>query len=241
MAIREGRCANCGSIIKVDDRSSEAVCMFCWAHTPAQEALAIARNPGDYQFPNEAQPEPDEESRKRAFVGSASAGRKSPEATKVSKAQPRKQKPGKLSPAEKGASMKKEIIEPRLEVKVKRALFAGVAALIVLVLVIALPLALTRDRHRQELASKIGAVYAAEQLEQGGYSFSGQKNRSLTLVLDREVNEEELKDLHSRYKKLRAEVYGEAEQDQQVQLEVYSKKGLYRVTRSAEVKQLSNH
>lgn len=69
MAIKNGRCANCGSIIRFDDRNEYAVCPFCNAKTEGKTALDIEANPKKYTFLNEPQEELSEEDAELAMVG----------------------------------------------------------------------------------------------------------------------------------------------------------------------------
>lgn len=89
MALQQGRCKNCGSIISVDTAKEDAVCMFCWAHTDPKEALAIEANPSAYEFPNESMTEPTAEEQALAFAaingGSPVLVKKSQPAIKQSK------------------------------------------------------------------------------------------------------------------------------------------------------------
>lgn len=52
MALKEGRCKNCGSILFLNAGQEKSHCLYCDAVFDTQEALEIARNPEGYEFPN---------------------------------------------------------------------------------------------------------------------------------------------------------------------------------------------
>lgn len=56
MAIKEGRCTNCGSILFLDSEMPKGHCFFCDAVFENEEAFRAHQHPEDYSFPNEKQP-----------------------------------------------------------------------------------------------------------------------------------------------------------------------------------------
>lgn len=56
MAIKEGRCPNCGSILTLDDKMDKGHCLFCDAVFDNDRAFEIAADPTGVEFPNEEQP-----------------------------------------------------------------------------------------------------------------------------------------------------------------------------------------
>ena len=216
MAIREGRCKNCGSIIRVDDSKDDAVCLFCWAHTAPQEAIQIARNPDQYSFPNEPQDEPSAEDRDEA-LNMVSWGTRAGGAPIVHSAAPssaRKQKKG-LTPAEKVAQSKKEIIEPKMSKRGRRITLAASLGAILLIAVISVPLMLTRESHRGALRGEMAAIYTMGKLSDANYQFSGQGNGTLTLVVPDSLTSEDTETIMRNFKKVRGKVYGLSENDPQ--------------------------
>lgn len=57
MALREGRCINCGSILFLDPKMPEGHCLFCDCVFKNEDAFRAATNPEEFTFPNEPQPE----------------------------------------------------------------------------------------------------------------------------------------------------------------------------------------
>lgn len=217
MAIREGRCQNCGSIIKVDEAKDDAVCLFCLAHTAPSTAIAIAQNPEAHEFPNEPQ-EATEEDRALAMQG---AGLQVHGTAKVSKPAPKKTKKAGLSPAEKVAQSKKELVVPSVA---RRDLVKVIGASVLLIAVVVgvfLPVTLNRNQKRAELQAQWS------ELKEGHFQFEGNGNHRLILVKTEKVDEEGAKMLLSAYKEVRAKVYGlSSEAQEEVSLKLYTPDGI---------------
>lgn len=56
MALKEGRCVNCGSILFLDPKNEKGHCLFCDAVFLNSEAFRAEQDPGSFAFPNEEQP-----------------------------------------------------------------------------------------------------------------------------------------------------------------------------------------
>lgn len=233
MALQQGRCKNCGSIIMVDIAKDDAVCMFCWAHTNPAEAIAIEADPSSYEFPNEAMSEPTADEQALAFNAVAS------NAPAVKKSQPaiKKTKEKKLTPAEKVALAKKEIVEPIVPKKSKLLIAAVSLGLVILAVAIILPLTLSRNAKREQLAAKVPSLVSGLTLKESEFAFEGQNNDRLTLVLSDEVTDAKVQELYQNFKKMRAEVYELTADDAQgsARLKIYSKSGLMELGGSGEI------
>lgn len=53
MALKEGRCYNCGSILMLDPQQEKGHCLYCDAVFDSKLAFEIAENPQAYEFKNE--------------------------------------------------------------------------------------------------------------------------------------------------------------------------------------------
>ena len=56
MALKEGRCTNCGSILFLDPSAQKGHCLFCDAVFENKEAFRAADDPDAFEFPNVEQP-----------------------------------------------------------------------------------------------------------------------------------------------------------------------------------------
>ncbi len=233
MALRQGRCKNCGSIIMVDTAKDDAVCMFCWAHTNPSEAVAIDADPEAYEFPNETMGEPSAEEQAQAFGTIAS------NAPVVKKSQPsiKKNKEKKMTPAEKVALAKKELVEPVVPKKSK-LIIAGISlGIVLLAAAIILPLTLNRNNKRALLAAKMPNFISGVTLKENEYAFEGQNNDRLTLVLQSEVTDEQVAEIIRNFRTLWAETYEVSVDEAQdnMRIKIYSKSGLTEVTGSGKI------
>lgn len=229
MAIQQGRCKNCGSIIMVDQAKDDAVCMFCWAHTSPGEAVAIDADPSAYSFPNEVMPEPTGEEQSLAFAHVA--GKSVPGAAKKSQPAPKKQKAKRMSPAEKVAQAKREVIEPKMDRRQMLRVASGLLATALILAALIVPSALSRNGKRRQIKERIGGLVAGESLGDANCSIEGGSNETLVLVLPRDFSDEEAKLILNDYRALRAEVYGLSAEDAQsrVKLRLYAQGELLEV------------
>lgn len=234
MALQQGRCKNCGSIISVDTAKEDAVCMFCWAHTKPQEAVAIEANPSAYEFPNETMDAPTPEEQTAAF---AAINGGNPVVVKKSQPAIKQTKEKKPTPAEIVAAAKKDIYEPTVPTK-KKLLIAGISlALIVVLAGIFVPSTLNRNSKREAMRSQMPTFISGQTLNEANYSFEGQKNSYLTLVLPQAVTEAQAKGIYEDYKALRSKTYELKAEDQQedVKVKIYASNGLLEMNGSGEV------
>lgn len=59
MALKEGRCVNCGSILFLEPKNEKGHCLFCDAVFDNSEAFRAHAAPDDFTFPNDPQPKYD--------------------------------------------------------------------------------------------------------------------------------------------------------------------------------------
>lgn len=234
MALVQGRCKNCGSIINVDTAKEDAVCMFCWAHTSPSEALAIEANPEAYEFPNEEMTPPSAEEHALAFgsLPGSNAG-------VVKRSQPaiKKNKEKKLTPAEKVAMAKKDVYEPTVPNKQKIMMLAIGLAIVILTAAIVVPLTLSRNSKREALQAKMSNFIPGQSLQVQNYSFEGQNNSKLTLVLPETISEAQVSEIYKNFKTMRAEVYELTADDSQsdARIKIYAMNGLHEMNGNGEI------
>ncbi len=238
MAIKSGRCANCGSIIRVDDQQSYGVCPFCRAKTPVDTALAIEQNPSAYTFPNEEQPELTEEDEKLALVGYHRTTNQNLKKAQqqVEAAAARAQKKKTPSAAERVAALQSKPIEvPKLKFKQILSLVFGTLLIFGLLAGITLNLYFSRTEKRLALNQHIHEILPFDPVKNtDGFAFSGQSNQHLMAVSPNALNPTTAQQVYDAFKKARADVYGLSPDDAQsnVTVRLYGKEGGYVVNQS---------
>lgn len=224
MAIKSGRCHNCGSIIRFDEANEYAVCIFCNAKTDKQTAEDIEKNPKDYTFPNEPQEELNDHDRELAMTGYKSynpAGlKKAQQASQA--AQVRAQKSHKPSAAERVAALQTKPMEvPKLTTKQIGMLIGGIIVIISIVAALTVPQALDRNSKRQQLESALTSFVDIDSaMKKGHHSIKGGSNQTLELVSDNAVSAEQAKKIYDGYLAARAKVYGLPQGDPQTKVAV---------------------
>lgn len=207
MASTQGICKNCGSLIILNDREELCECLFCDCVFPTSEALAIAKNPEEYTFPNE--PQPKREGVKRYNVVPVYPD-PIPNAIKQQVAVSTTTSVEK-NPYEVSAD---QIKAPK-DVVIKIAV--SFLAALVLVLAISAPLYFSRQKNKKAIAESIDNVFVQAGIDVNtekvdghfvGFSLSGQKNDRLRVVTDSEVSPEVAFDVFKGYAALRANQYG---------------------------------
>lgn len=209
MAMKQGRCPNCGSLVMVNDAENKAVCMFCNARFTPMRAIEIDANPDEVEFPNETQEDLTDEERELAFASvrsvqvTAPARRQQPPA--------RKKKPveaGRLTAQQKVAMQKKVLVEPLVSKKHKTMMIGSIAAVLVVLVAIFLPITINRVSKGNELREQVEAIASYDVPSDAYYSFRGLKNTSLLLVSPEDVSEADVDAMMAKFKDVRAEIYG---------------------------------
>lgn len=143
MALKEGRCPNCGSILHLDPSAEKGHCLFCDAVFDNQTAFDIAANPKDVVFPNLPQPK---------YEGPSLAPRQSAVAAQPTQ---RKQAPApkKAVEAKPAYVMKEPVKMPdfKLSHKSKLTILAVVVLIVALSAAVAVPTIISRDAARSQL------------------------------------------------------------------------------------------
>ncbi|NLZ55393.1 MAG: hypothetical protein GX900_01830 [Clostridiaceae bacterium] len=212
MAIREGKCPNCGSLIQVNDREDASnFCLFCWAPVEAQQAFALAKDDSGHEYPNDTYDEPTDEERSSAMAGYRSGATDLVrQAIRRDQAERRRtEQTRKLTPAEIVAAQTKPIYVPNLSKKM-RLWIGGVSLAIVVILCATLiPLTIVRNNHRGVLAAEIETIAGWKVDDDGSYLFEGQGNRSLSIVApEKIVDEAEGQAIMERYLTAYRKSYG---------------------------------
>lgn len=229
MAMKQGRCPNCGSLVMVNDAENKAVCMFCNARFTPLRAIEIDANPDGVEFPNETQEDLTDEERELAFASVRSVQVTAP--TRRQQPPARKKKPveaGRLTPQQKVAMQKKVLVEPLVSKKHKTMMISSIAAVLVVLVAIFLPITINRVSKGNELRDQIEDIASYDVPSDAYYTFRGLKNTSLLLVSPEEVSEAEVDEMMANFKEVRATVYGvEAAETQKLELSVNAPNGTF--------------
>jgi len=210
MAIAEGMCKNCGSLIMLEDREDICECLFCNCVLSVNEAMAIARNPKDREFPNEPM-----EKRTDIKRHSVTPVFQDPIPAAVSRAE-------KTTAAQKPEVVEYEVSpdDVKMPKKTLAVILAISAAFIVLVLAISIPLSVMRSSHREALSEKMPEVFTEFKVDtrnpEGyyvGFYMNGQNNTELSVVTEEKIDEEAVLITFQNYALLRAAEYGIDETD----------------------------
>lgn len=174
MALKEGRCPNCGSILHLDPTAEKGHCLFCDAVFDNQEAFDIAANPKDVVFPNLPQPK---------YEGPSLAPRQSSAAVTPA---PRKQQAAPKKPVEvKPAYVMKEPVKMpdfKLSHKTRLTILIVVVLVIAIAAAIAIPTIISRDAARSELLASLPDMVSFE-VKAGQNVTIGRTNNSYLLII----------------------------------------------------------
>lgn len=208
MASINGICKNCGSLVVAYDRDEMCECLFCDCVFPISEAVEIAKNPGNYTFPNE--PQPKREGNKRyttvpVFPDPVPAAIKQAESLTTTK---KKEK----NPYEVSAD---DVKAPAKTVWTIAGISLGI---ILLVVAIFLPMHLIRQGRKDAISESVGQIFttagyavntASTDGYPVGYSITGSSNNVLQVVTSaNELSEDQVRDTYEAFAALRAEKSG---------------------------------
>jgi len=192
MALREGRCVNCGSILFLEPKNEKGHCLFCDAVFDNSEAFRAQQEPDQFTFPNEPQPRydgPNLDPRPSAVAVSAPVH--TPAVQKKSAAPVFVPKVTNLPDAKIPKKMK--------------LLTIGISALVVVIFAaIAIPVMLNRDAQRQAITEEFGAKLTADVDLDKNFSILNTPNDHFILALKDSVTEAEAEAIFAQYCEARA-------------------------------------
>ncbi len=194
MAIKEGRCINCGSILYLDSDMPRGHCLFCDCVFDNEEAFRANEHPDEFSFPNEKQPKyegpsltPAQYQRTPAFpLPAVSTG-------------PTKAVDEYILPETK---------VPALKMPLKPVLIiSGISVLVIgLFLAIAFPLMNKREKQHAEIVDQFIAQLPYTVDKEKDIAVYEMKGTEVVLVLNEDVTVEDSIDLFNTYCDVRAEV-----------------------------------
>ncbi len=215
MALKEGRCPNCGSILNLDSHAEKGHCLFCDAVFANKTAFEIAQDPSGYEFPNEPQPKYEGPSLQPGHGSTASraGGQKKKKAAPVdtagqSSAQEAKRKPRKAPPKAYVHRDPIKLPDTKLPPAFRRKLIIAFIAVVLLIAGISTPLIITRDNVRAELLASL-PDYTPFDVDPDTAAVIRQLDNSYLIVVSPEaINEADMISLFKGFAEERAEIRG---------------------------------
>lgn len=195
MALKEGLCVNCGSLLMLEPRNEKGHCLFCDAVFDNEEAFRAKASPDQFTFPNEPQPRYEGPNLDPRPVASAPA---------APIAQPAREK--KVAPA----FVPKVTHVPDAKIPRRAKIWAiGILVLALAIFAaITVPLTIHRDQQRVAITDAFGATFEEAIDLDRNLSIINMKNDHVLLTLKETVSEEEAVSIYEEYCDVRAEVMG---------------------------------
>lgn len=231
MAIKEGLCQNCGSLIQIDTSAEEHRCIFCWAENNPDFSQNLLQDPGDYEFPNEDIQQPTDTER-QAYLLNRMGQTHAAQAIQRSQPAPRKKKKeDQISPAEKVRLMTRPIVEPSASRKSRLTMIAGIGAFALIFAAIFTPLFLNRTARQEALAERMDVICPFPVTEEQ-ISLERQNNSSLLVISPETVDEETAETVYQNFSTEYADVYGISQDAarNRIEVEVLGPEGGYVVS-----------
>lgn len=194
MALKEGRCTNCGSILFLEPKNEKGHCLFCDAVFDNSEAFRANLAPDQFTFPNEPQPKydgPNLDPRPSVAVAAPSH-------------RPAVQK--KTTPAfePKVTSIPDAKIPPKAKI-----LAVGIMLAVLLVMAaILVPLIVRRDAGRKAIREAMEPALSGVDWDKH-VSLLNMKNDYMIVSLPEAVAESEAKQLFAKFREARTEKAGD--------------------------------
>lgn len=194
MALKEGRCINCGSILFLDPQMPEGHCFFCDCVFKNEDAFRASTNPEEFTFPNEPQPKYEGPS---LTPSQMQRGPVVPAVNRTAR---------KAAPVDEYVMPEKKV--PKLKIPLKTILIMLGVAVVIVGIFAAIAVPTIVKRNAQSL--QIGKVFAAS-LPMG---INVEKDlliqnvgcTSATVILGKDVTLEESIEIFHKYCDARAEV-----------------------------------
>ena len=200
MALKEGRCPNCGSLIQLDSNSENGHCLFCDAVFTSQTAIEIAANPAGIEFPNLPQPK---------YEGPALANRQSaaPYFPANQPAVRKKTAAGKPEP-EPYVQKKVKVPDVRMPLKAKILMAVIVIGIAGIFAAITIPLSARRDSDRKAILDALPAVSPIAFESESEAALRRLDNSYLMVATGENVTKEQAATLFKAFIQQRAEIRG---------------------------------
>ncbi|MEA4890897.1 MAG: hypothetical protein VB070_15680 [Clostridiaceae bacterium] len=199
MAIKEGRCPNCGSILQLDAAAEKGHCLFCDAVFENAAAFDIAANPAGVTFPNTPQPKYEGPSLDPHSVGGQ-------QALKQIQQQPAKKKAKPAPPPVyvHKAPVKLPDIKLSRKTKLRIILISIISAAVIAG--IGVPVVMTRNANRQALLQSVETLAPFAVDADTSVAIWHTNNNYVILSTPDKVTEQETVDFFEAFCRKRAEI-----------------------------------
>ena len=195
MALKEGRCVNCGSLLFLDPEMPKGHCLFCDCVFDNEDAFRAQENPELFTFPNEKQP---------AYEGPSLApahARRVPAAPSPSLAR---------APVEKKEDSYQlpDTKVPSLKIPVKVIAVYSVLTLLIVGIfcAVAFPLIAKRNKRQAEITDRFVSLAGYEIDRERDIRVQEMTGTEAIVVLSQDLSAEESIDLFNLYCQVRADV-----------------------------------
>ena len=199
MAVKEGRCPNCGSLVHLESNAEQGHCLFCDAVFPNAKAFEIAAHPAGFEFPNLPQPKYEGPSLTPRQGSIANLPVNQPTARKKQAAKP-----------EPEPYVRKDIKIPDIKIPARVHLAIGgfVIAVILIFAVITVPLSIRRDKDRAAILAALPSVSPVAIESESNAALRRIDNSYLMVTIGKPVTPEQAVALFKAYCEKRAEIRG---------------------------------
>lgn len=234
MAIIQGMCKNCGSLIVFDERDSQCECVFCHCVFPSEQAVEIFKNPEGVTFPNEKYEQVEGATKHNATrVFSTESLEKQIAREELRKANSEER------PNNEFEVQAKDVKAP---MKLTIGLIVGAVVIAAAIFFGTYPMYKSRISLRADIEADISRVFAGVTTVDtttevsgdyyDGFSVFGQTCQYINAVTDEELTEEDARIIFDNYCALRAEKIAGGVDDSYdgVVLNMYCAGGHYHVT-----------
>lgn len=228
MALKEGRCTNCGSILMLDPTQEKGHCLYCDAVFEAAEAFALYEDATGYVFPNEEQPEYtgpnlDPVQYKARFDESEFA-------KKVEQAKKLSQQRKEAAAAEPKLNLSNEAVpELTLSTKNKLMIIGAFVVVFALFFAIMIPRSIERDRVRKDLQENFLAKLSEDhEVDEDNLLIRENNNSEAVLHLKESPAKEDASKIFELFCQERADLLSENEDEQiykKVKMQIISSDG----------------
>lgn len=239
MAVEQGICKNCGSLIVYNTADEVCECIFCNASFPSSELISVDADTSNINFPNE----------KYEKNGTAKH-QYSVLPDQVQPAVDRQARSQTLSPEIKEKVeyevQAKDVKAPK---KVVITLSAIAAAILIITVVISLPIYKSRSTLLSKMQNNMGAVVSGvanidTTIDEDGFSKSyfifGNKCENVILVTEDDIDNSKATALFNNYCDQRKNASSSIKNNDDVEMTIYAAKGIYKITDGGEVEFLED-
>ena len=233
MAIIQGMCRNCGSLIMFDDRDDKCECVFCHCVFPSAEAVEILNAPEGRTFANEKfEPSNDGTKHNATRVFSAESLEKQIARDEIKRAN---------NPDQKKNEYEVQASDVKAPKPLLIGLITGIVAVAAIILIIAYPMYTKRIALRSDIEASIETVFDGiadidtssdeQNVYFKGFSVFGQTCQYMNAITMDEISDEDAETIFDNYCSLRAEKLGlGGDIYAGVQLKIYCNGGYFTVT-----------